>query len=61
MKCPVCEQFGRDLDFQKRSDLDRHAHRFHGLSVEQLALSTTVEYQKEDEHPVPFRARKIIQ
>lgn len=61
MKCPVCEQFGHDLDFPKRRDLDQHAHKFHGLSVGQLAVSAAVEYQNEDANPAPLRARKMVQ
>ena len=36
MKCPVCEQFGRELRFENRRLLDQHSSRFHGLSITQL-------------------------
>ncbi len=36
MKCPICELFARDLRFGTHELLDQHAHKFYGLSLDQL-------------------------
>lgn len=62
MKCPVCELFGRELNFQTRRDLDQHASRFHGLSVAQLHDPDRIDVAAHPaaEKSESLRARRLL-
>jgi hypothetical protein len=61
MKCPVCEQFGRELRFDSRRELNQHTSRFHGLTGAQLNRSTrAAEELARPEKPEAMRQRRLL-